>query len=152
MPIPPTQYPDKTCPVCGVTFNRRRFGKRLEDPARYLSRQTCSQRCGNSRESIQADSHRWRARQIERAEECRQCGATEKLHVHHRDRDVTNNDPGNLETLCASCHLKLHWREDRAERMESISARTRRPSSDGRRYLLGKLPAQLNPGGTGSRA
>lgn len=48
---------------------------------------------------------------------------------------MTNNEPENLVTLCASCHLKLHWKLDRAERMASILARTRQPSSDGKRYL-----------------
>ena len=143
--------PVRTCPVCGALMERKRFNGRLEDRTRFLSRRTCSQRCGNSREAVQADSHRWRARQVEPRTKCEKCNTTERLHVHHKDRDVTNNDPSNLMTLCASCHLKLHWREDRAERMASILARTRRPSSDGKRYLAGKLPPLLNPGSMGDR-
>ena len=54
----------------------------------------------------------WRARR-HRASSFRDCGATEMLHVHHMDRNPANNDPANLVTLCGSCHLKLHWREDR---------------------------------------
>lgn len=42
---------------------------------------------------------------------CERCGfvAADKsqLDVHHRDGNNKNNDPGNLETLCANCH-RLH--------------------------------------------
>lgn len=27
-----------------------------------------------------------------------------QLDVHHRDGNFRNNDPANLETLCANCH------------------------------------------------
>lgn len=121
MPIPPTQYPDKTCPVCGVTFNRRRFGKRLEDPARYLSRQTCSQACGNTKTDVTKGTLHWRARRHAK-DSCETCGTNEGLHVHHVDRNPANNDPMNLRTLCDSCHLKLHWREDRDKRLAAIRA------------------------------
>jgi hypothetical protein len=45
------------------------------------------------------------------ASACESCGAIENLQRHHKDQDPRNNDPGNLQTLCGSCHLKLHWRE-----------------------------------------
>lgn len=32
------------------------------------------------------------------------------LHVHHRDRNKTNNDPANLEVLCRRCHWTEHGR------------------------------------------
>ena len=134
------QKPDpvKYCEICGIKLERKRFGRRLEDRTRFLSRKTCSQACGNTRTVIQADSFRVRARKVIPIITCEACQATERLHVHHVDRDVTNNDPSNLRTMCASCHLKLHWREDRAARMASITARTRQPSSDGSRYLAEK--------------
>ena len=116
MPTPPNQYPDKTCETCGKSFNRKRFNGRLEDPARYLSRRNCSQSCGNSKKEVTRDALHWRARK-HRAETCAECGTTEGLHVHHVDRNPENNNPANLMTLCASCHLKLHWREDREKRM-----------------------------------
>ena len=119
MPIPPTPYPDKVCPVCGKTFNRKRFNGRLEDPTRYAKRLTCSQACGNSRTEVDADTHRWRARQKHKREACTECGTTADLHVHHIDRNPANNAAGNLMTLCSSCHLKLHWREDREKRLAS---------------------------------
>jgi len=39
---------------------------------------------------------------------CQDCGATEKLLVHHQDGNDTNNEIGNLRTLCQSCHLAFH--------------------------------------------
>jgi 5-methylcytosine-specific restriction endonuclease McrA len=41
------------------------------------------------------------------------------LHVHHKDRNPASNQSENLEVLCASCHLKLHWSEDRENRLEA---------------------------------
>jgi 5-methylcytosine-specific restriction endonuclease McrA len=46
---------------------------------------------------------------------CEACGATEKLHRHHRDGDTSNNTPSNLASLCATCHTKEHRASERAE-------------------------------------
>lgn len=43
---------------------------------------------------------------------CEQCAATQNLHIHHMDRDPYNGHPGNLRTLCASCHSAWHARHD----------------------------------------
>lgn len=147
MPAPAKTDPIRHCPICGSLMERKRFNGRLEDRTRFLKRKTCSQTCGNSRDMVQANTHRWRARQIHKRIQCERCSATSGLHVHHKDRDVSNNAPTNLVTLCATCHLQLHWQEDRAERMESILANTSQPSSDGKRHLAGKLPHQLTPRG-----
>lgn len=42
--------------------------------------------------------------------ECNRCGYSiyEALEVHHIDRDRSNNDPSNLEILCANCHTLEH--------------------------------------------
>lgn len=112
--------PEKYCSVCGVRMYRKRFGESqtLEDMGRFLSRQTCGQSCGNTKQTVTKDALHWRARK-HRKPNCQECNTTTDLHVHHIDRNPANNDPSNLMTLCSSCHLKLHWREDRALRMEA---------------------------------
>jgi 5-methylcytosine-specific restriction endonuclease McrA len=30
------------------------------------------------------------------------------LHIHHFDRDPSNDDLANLMTLCAICHARVH--------------------------------------------
>lgn len=122
----PRQYakpdPEKYCQVCGVRMHRKRYGpsQTLEDMGRFLSRRTCGQSCGNTKTEVKKDTLHWRARK-HRKPNCEQCQTAEDLHVHHIDRDPTNNDPANLLTLCASCHLKLHWREDREKRMQGVA-------------------------------
>jgi len=41
---------------------------------------------------------------------CEMCGATEQIHVHHKDRNRANNAKDNIMILCVSCHAYLHWR------------------------------------------
>ena len=100
----------KTCLKCGKKFNRRRFGKRLEDYTRWKARKYCSKQCNYIREPI---SHKTTFHRLARTfleDSCNHCGSMENLDVHHKDRNYKNNDPKNLETLCHSCHMKLHWR------------------------------------------
>ena len=117
MPFAPRpDIPGKICKSCGVPLTRKRYKNSLECYDRYLAREHCSQSCANSRAEVAEDTYHWRARQ-QRKDACEDCGATVGLHAHHKDRNPSNNDPRNLRTLCASCHLKLHWREDREKRL-----------------------------------
>lgn len=129
MPVPPKPDPIKHCEICGELLVRKRYNGRLEDRGVFLRRRRCSQSCANTRlELTSKDAHHWRARK-HRKPACEECGAIKRLHVHHKDRDHTNNDPGNLATLCDSCHLKLHWREDREKRLASNPfVKAQRPS------------------------
>src|SRR5258708_991761 len=46
-----------------------------------------------------------------RKESCELCGISKsrrKLDVHHKDKNNENDDPSNLETLCSSCHARIH--------------------------------------------
>lgn len=120
MPVPPKADPVKICQACGVQLTRKRFKSgRLEDRTVFLERRHCSQRCANTREIITRSGHQYRAKPYRKAA-CEKCGATAKLHVHHKDRNWRNDNQENLQTLCASCHLKLHWAEDREERIVAI--------------------------------
>ena len=44
-------------------------------------------------------------------DKCLECGSTENLVRHHPDY----NKPKNVVTLCTSCHIKLHIRENSQE-------------------------------------
>ncbi len=53
-----------------------------------------------------------RARIIKvRGNMCELCGynRVDILHIHHINRDRTNNDPNNLKLLCPNCHLEQHY-------------------------------------------
>jgi len=41
---------------------------------------------------------------------CSLCKAEAKLLIHHKDKDITNNDFDNLIILCRGCHNKVHDR------------------------------------------
>ena len=129
MPMPRKADPIRHCQNCGEPMPRKRFASgRLEDRTAYLKRQTCSLSCGNTRQDVVKDTHHWRARQ-HKAGQCQDCGTQDRLHVHHEDRNPANNDPTNLTTLCASCHLRLHWREDREARLTAIRGASLRKRS-----------------------
>jgi len=104
---------EKICPVCGKTFKRRRFGNRLEDYTRFQNRIYCSKSCSAHRKMNDMNRDRSVFHNLARKhlkECCAICGTTEHLQVHHLDRNIKNNSLSNLETLCQSCHMKLHWR------------------------------------------
>jgi 5-methylcytosine-specific restriction endonuclease McrA len=119
MPQTPKADPIKHCETCGVLMTRKRFGARLEDHSVFMRRRFCSLTCANTNAVVGKNAHHRRAKKF-RATTCALCRATEGLHVHHLDRNHENDDPTNLITLCASCHLKLHWREDRDKRMAAM--------------------------------
>lgn len=93
------------CNVCGIRFERKSQTKVY-----------CSNRCsvwaktdkyhdGNYVKCLQRDGF-----------QCRKCGTSETLHVHHIDHSggenvklgKANNDLGNLITLCEQCHYGIH--------------------------------------------
>lgn len=53
---------------------------------------------------------------------CQRCRRNEMLQVHHVDGDRTHNDPLNLLTLCAACHLALHGRREGVEEVLAAAA------------------------------
>jgi hypothetical protein len=46
---------------------------------------------------------------VEKCARCGYCEIKSSLHVHHIDRNRSNNDISNLIVLCANCHLGLHY-------------------------------------------
>lgn len=48
------------------------------------------------------------ARETIELKPCEVCGSTRNIDIHHKDGNWHNNDPGNLQCLCRSCHLRAH--------------------------------------------
>jgi len=51
---------------------------------------------------------RRRYRDVIKKEHCAKCNARTNLGIHHIDLDHYNDEPGNLQVLCVSCHITLH--------------------------------------------
>lgn len=103
--------PKKHCLHCGMQMRRKRIDGRLEDNTSFARRRYCDRECmakGMVKPEVTKGTYMWRARQL-RGPSCETCGSTSKLHAHHVDENWRNNDPSNIQTLCATCHLKLHW-------------------------------------------
>lgn len=100
----------KYCERCEAAMTRTRYGERLEDASAFRKRRFCSLSCANTRGNWGASSTaRRRAAHKMAANACNRCGsAHHRLHVHHKDTNIQNNSPENLETLCPSCHKVAH--------------------------------------------
>lgn len=107
----------KTCPMCGETFMRKRFSTgRLEDYTVFLNRTHCSVTCAN-RASVKAAPKKVALLQRSykhRKPTCEACGATSNLHAHHIDGNRYHATPENIQTLCGRCHATHHNRARRA--------------------------------------
>ncbi len=87
-----------------------------------LNKKTCSRACANKNRtgiaytkdsfSDKALSQRRIKLRImqERGASCERCGyaVSEILHLHHKDRNRSNNTDQNLEILCPNCHFEEH--------------------------------------------
>ena len=110
---PRKQEPDKSCLKCGNRLHRKQFNGRLEDFSVFLRRKYCSQECSwiHSRKESVTLSGAYKRATKHKAGDCVECGSTNLVGRHHKDRNPLNNLSENLVTLCASCHTKLHWKE-----------------------------------------
>lgn len=111
------EEPRRYCWQCGARMHRKVWKGRLEDLTTFKNRKYCDRICaslglvGRQKADVCRSAYLWRARKL-RKDACEECGSTEKLSTHHKDRDWRNSDPENLVTLCISCHLKGHWKEE----------------------------------------
>jgi hypothetical protein len=98
--------PKKTewrCPDCRTSAGKvrkcRTCGTEFEG---YANRQYCKPACRPNRNRVAKPYAHLKG------SECERCGFVPEhscqLDVHHLDRDWQNNDPANVQTLCANCH------------------------------------------------
>lgn len=121
----------KTCRGCGkeywATSSNQRFCFECKgDNERRVARENTKRRrekLGYHYNQSGANNNNWKGGigtyQKYLKSECERCGSTERLLVHHKDRDRYNNTEENLETLCKSCHQAEHCVRDAAGRFIS---------------------------------
>lgn len=103
--------PRPVCKECGLRFAERRSNK---DTTRGMYKSKCWI-CGGKDKRIAERLDWWRPYQWVKdgVRSCSRCGFVSEcscqLDVDHIDGDHANNDPSNLQVLCANCHrLKTH--------------------------------------------
>ena len=104
--------PIKYCHYCNKKLERKIFGSRLEDLSRFKKRKYCDKICMAidmiKQDKLTDSGYLKRARKL-LSETCELCSKSDDLEAHHIDRNRSNNDVSNIQTLCRSCHMKLHW-------------------------------------------
>jgi len=100
------EYEDRSCKWCATIFKPNRKDK-----------QFCTKLCykrwgkkfkGHSDGSVETRKYNRRPHTKYKKVVCEQCGFQPQhlcqLDVHHLDGNHSNNEPVNLQTLCANCH------------------------------------------------
>jgi len=97
-----------TCPVCSKEFSQTPWQKKCY--------RFCSPVCKAQEDQRRENGRNYRNgaalfRVISReayGEICYSCRSTEKIEVHHLDRNRKNNTKENLRPLCRECHHHVH--------------------------------------------
>lgn len=113
--------PEKYCQACGKRLHRKKYPTTIEDMTAFKKRKYCNQNCmakGMMKGNVKIAGIRSRARKL-KGKKCQNCGTIKNLQVHHKDLNPWNNDPSNLQTLCATCHMKWHWGHDKNRRKKT---------------------------------
>ncbi len=131
---------DKICEQCKRPFNRGAHQSgRPEGIEDYRKRRFCSKQCCWQWKTGDGN-HRWKGgirrghdggylrvtdgRYVHRIAMEKKLGRPllSDEHVHHKDGNVLNNDPGNLELVSNSEHRRLHNATAKRDRMGRYSA------------------------------
>jgi hypothetical protein len=127
-----TRRYSNTCETCHEPFDARSWRTKRCDRCKVCRRcgkpaKRSAQFCGNRCDMLFRKEQGWFAAERSGANNpawkggrsagyyrkaqagtCERCGSRRFLLVHHRDRDRTNSDPSNLESLCKRCHQVEH--------------------------------------------
>lgn len=104
---------ERPCVVCGKGILARRNKKTCSRACANKNRAGIRYKVGRPKDKVVA-ARAIRNRVIqERGPACERCGYSKEpvLHVHHRDRNHSNNALENLELICPNCHYEEHYLE-----------------------------------------
>ena len=92
------------------TISENQMGRKLTEEWK----QSISEALSGKYESVANDSKYcgvWQDEEFRQdcmGDRCENCGATDKLLLHHIDEDKSNCHPDNIQTLCRPCHGRHH--------------------------------------------
>lgn len=107
----PTSNRQRYCTLCGSEAKHRNHIARCKAyyDSTYIHKGHNQRGANNNRYRAGTGSGRqYTAYRKNVCEVCGCDGTDTRLVVHHRDGNCTNNVPGNLITLCDSCHKLVH--------------------------------------------
>lgn len=111
--------PVKFCENCGKQLSPKVYASgSQESMAEFGKRRFCNRKCKGEGSRLpngpKLGGLPHRGRKIARRKvvktKCSVCSTTERLEVHHKDGDATNNSLDNLQVVCMDCHRKIHKR------------------------------------------
>lgn len=107
--------PTRCCESCGKPLERKQYPGGFKESLHDLARRRfCNHACKGAAQLIESPVNgvkargRKGARKITPRVACARCGRRDRLEVHHKDENPTNNNPANLEVLCLWCHRRDH--------------------------------------------
>ncbi|QIN94635.1 HNH endonuclease [Streptomyces phage Muntaha] len=100
-------------PLC-VVCNTRKAKKASRRPGKFEKRcNICSMKPETYERIKQTNRASERPHRAFKKDSCERCGFVAEhpvqLDVDHIDGNHSNNDPSNLQTLCANCHRLKTW-------------------------------------------
>lgn len=103
------------CVICGKNPQRKKAGQeKYMAMCRTCNTKRYQTKAGKAKALARIDA-RNRPYRIELKEKCERCNFIPahvcQLDVDHIDGNHKNNDPTNLQTLCANCHRLKSWQE-----------------------------------------
>ena len=95
------------CKNCGIKFKRSTYMQRICDACKEIKLQ--EQKGYNKNYYNNQSFNLLRKRIFNRDDNsCKICRSTQKLNIHHWDKNHDNNKLDNLITLCYICHAGIH--------------------------------------------
>ena len=98
------------CVVCGKSilagFNKKTCSRKCAN----INRAGIHYKIGRPQDKARTFKILKRRLLIERGKKCERCGYDryQILHVHHKNRNRSDNRPENLEIICPNCHYEEH--------------------------------------------